>query len=116
MHCRSDGLLQPTAKAIMGVHPGAGTGLTRLVSPPEPRVLERVSPSSGADLLACQLRAGYRSDTRGGTWRASTAALLGLVCHEVLAESAKGQLGDPDNAEWRDRFDTAWTAAISRHV
>ena len=46
----------------------------------------------------------------------STAASLGLICHDVLAESARGHLGDPDDADWRQRYDAVWDAAVARQA
>ena len=75
---------------------------------------ETASPSSAARLLSCPLKLAFDSEpAAGGKRRHSPASALGVVCHEVLSDAARGRLGSAEDEQlWRNRFEEAWNIRV----
>lgn len=81
----------------------------------QPRWQERatISPSSAARLLSCPLKLAFDSEPKAGSRRNSPASALGLVCHAVLNDAARGGLGPAENEQvWRSNFEDAWNTCV----
>ena len=99
----------------MGLPAGAREQLESLLATPHWRTRESVSPSYAARLLACGLKAAFDSEPRRGTGPESPAALLGTICHDILAEAARGRFGPAaDESGWRAAFDEDWDGRIEK--
>ena len=81
---------------------------------PRPTLIDRISPSSANELLACELRAGFSRDVRFKRWRRpSTYSVLGESAHAVIEAAFKRTDWPNDPDRLRDQIEAVWDGSVA---
>jgi hypothetical protein len=84
---------------------------------PQPGLIDRISPSSANELLACELRAAFSRDARFKTWRKpSTSSILGEAAHAVTEAAFKRKDWSEDPNQRTAQLDAAWDGFIATGI